>query len=63
MMTIPLEPTLDDLQPWVARAFEDAYQHRPRERASREDMAYGFLSALVYLRSVSSFKPHAEDNS
>jgi hypothetical protein len=34
---------LDDLQPWALRAFEDAYQRRPRDQASRDDIAYGFL--------------------
>jgi len=45
---IPPDPTPGDLQPWARRAFEDAYRRRPREQASREDVAYGFLRALVW---------------
>jgi hypothetical protein len=32
---------LEVLQPWARRAFEEAYRRRPREQASREDIAYG----------------------
>jgi len=53
---IPPDPTPDDLQPWARRAFEDAYRRRPREQASREDVAYGFLRALVWARVASAFQ-------
>jgi len=52
---------LDSLQPWARRALEQAYDQRPpREsdgsrRASREDFTAGFLAALVWLDSRSSF--------
>jgi len=52
---IPREPTTGDLRPWARRAFEDAYRRRPREQASREDVAYGFLHALVWARVASAF--------
>jgi hypothetical protein len=48
--------TLDDLQPWVLRAFEDAYQHRQRDKASREDWADAWINCLLFLRSTGSFK-------
>jgi hypothetical protein len=47
---------LDDLQPWAQRAFEDAYQHRPRDQASRDDIAYGFVQALRWARVLSAFR-------
>ncbi len=50
------EPGLDDLQPWALRAFEDAYQHRPRDQASRDDIAYGFLQALLWAHVTSAFR-------
>lgn len=54
-------PDLDILAPWARRALEQAYDQRPpREsdgsrRASREDFAAGFVAALVWLGSKSSF--------
>jgi len=53
-MILP-DPTPNDLQPWARRAFDDAYRRRPREQASREDVAYGFLRALVWARVASAF--------
>ncbi len=53
---IPPDPTPNDLQPWARRAFEDAYRRRSREQASREDVAYGFLCALVWARVASAFR-------
>jgi hypothetical protein len=50
-------PVLDALQPWARRAFEDAYRRRPREQASREDMAYGFIEALRWAHVSSAFCP------
>lgn len=47
----------DDLTSWERRNLEDAYQGRERPRCSREDFADGYLSALVALRSRSSFLP------
>ncbi len=52
---IPREPTTEDLRPWARRALEDAYRRRPREQASREDVAYGFLHALVWARVTWAF--------
>lgn len=52
---------VDHLSPWARRALERAYDQRPpREsdgsrRASREDFTAGFLAALVWLGSKSSF--------
>lgn len=46
-----------DLQPWMVRALEEAYQQRERPRCSREDFRDGFLSALVSINSKSSFLP------
>ncbi len=53
-MILP-DPRTTDLQPWARRAFEEAYRCRPREQASREDVAYGFLCALVWARVASAF--------
>jgi hypothetical protein len=50
------EHGLDDLEPWARRAFEDAYRQRPREQASREDIAYGFIQALRWARVSSAFR-------
>jgi len=58
---IPREPTTGDLRPWARRAFEDAYRRRPREQASREDVAYGFLHALVWARVASAFHDAGPD--
>lgn len=55
-------PDFDDLTAWAQRACEEAYQHRPpresdgTKRASREDFRAGFIAALVWARSWSSFK-------
>jgi hypothetical protein len=49
--------TVDDLQPWAARALEEAYHHaNRREKCSREDFSSGFLAALEWLKSTSSFR-------
>lgn len=48
-------PAEDDLQVWARNALEDAYQQRQRPKCSREDFADGWIAALVYLRSRSSF--------
>ena len=48
---------LEVLQPWARRAFEEAYRRRPREQASREDIAYGFVEALRWARVSSAFRP------
>ena len=45
------------LQPWALRAFERAYRRRPREQASREDIAYSFVEALQWARVSSAFRP------
>jgi hypothetical protein len=50
-------PALDALQPWARRAFEHAYRRRPREQASRKDMAYGFIEALRWAHVSSAFCP------
>jgi hypothetical protein len=50
------QPGLDDLQPWAQRALEDTYRQRPREQASREDIAYGFIQALRWARVSSAFR-------
>jgi hypothetical protein len=42
----PADSGIDALQPWALRAFERAYRRRPREQASREDIADGFVEAL-----------------
>jgi hypothetical protein len=47
---------LDDLQPWAQRAFEDAHRRRPRDQASRDDIAYGFLQALFWAHVSSAFR-------
>jgi hypothetical protein len=56
MTGIRLHPTVEDLTPWTARGLEEEFQHREREKCSREDFAAGFIAALVWLRSASSFK-------
>lgn len=50
--------TVDDLRPHAERALEEAY-HRAgrREKCSREDFSSGFVAALEWLRSASSFVP------
>ena len=56
--------TVEDLAPWARRAFEQAYADlsNRRERCSREDFASGWIAALEYLRSESSFtRPSAPD--
>lgn len=52
--------TVEDLKPHAARALEEAYQHRSRIQASREDFSSGFIAALEWLRSTSSFVPEQE---
>ena len=51
-------PTVDLelLQSWARRAVEEAYRHRPREQASREDILYGFVEALRWARVNSAFR-------
>lgn len=49
--------TENDLQPWMQRELERAYQDRERPKCSREDFADGFIAALVALRSKSAFLP------
>jgi hypothetical protein len=49
--------TEDDLQPWVRRELERAYEQRERPKCSREDFADGYIAALRALRSTSSFLP------
>ena len=50
--------TVDDLQPWALRAFEHAYADlgKRRDKCSREDFASGFIAALEWVKSWSSFK-------
>ena len=50
-----------DLAPHARRALEKAYEGRSRERASRNDIAAGFIAALVFLGSKSSFNETAYD--
>ena len=52
----PLEAGLEELQPWARRGFEDAYRRRPREQASRDDIAYGFVQALRWAHVTSAFR-------
>src|SRR5205085_2214798 len=54
---LPAEAGLEALQPWARRAFEGAYRRRPREQASREDIAYGFIEALCWAQVSSAFRP------
>jgi hypothetical protein len=54
-----MELTEDDLTPRAKQVFERVYSERPRDRASRDDIAAGFIGALVWLNSKSSFKPEA----
>ena len=53
----PADSGIDALQPWALRAFERAYRRRPREQASREDIAYGFIEALRWAQVSSAFRP------
>ena len=53
----PADSGIDALQPWALRAFERAYRRRPREQASREDIAYGFVEALRWARVRSALRP------
>lgn len=54
--------TVEELQPWAARALDQAYatEGKRREKCSREDFTAGWMAALEWLRSASSFKPEAE---
>lgn len=63
-MSTRAHPSLEDLNTWGRQKFERASRERlPREdgsqRASREDFANGYLSALVDLRALSQFTPDA----
>lgn len=57
-----MTPEFDDLTPWAQRTCERAYQKRPgresdgSKRASREDFRAGFIAALLFLHSWSSFR-------
>jgi hypothetical protein len=51
-----MDLTIADLAPWAKRAFEEAYDRRVRDKASRADLAEGFIAALLYARSWSSFR-------
>jgi hypothetical protein len=63
MTTLPrTDLTLANLQPWALRAFDEAYERRPRNKGSREDVAYGWVQCLLYLHSFGSFKPPASDD-
>jgi hypothetical protein len=53
----PADTELELLQPWARRAFEDAYRRRPREQASRGDVAYGSVAALRWAHVRSGFHP------
>lgn len=52
---------IDDLQPWARKALDEAYRSSERRggRASREDFSEGFIAALVWARSWSSFRPES----
>jgi hypothetical protein len=52
----PTDSGIEALQPWALRAFERAYRRRPREQASREDLAYGCIEALRWARVSSAFR-------
>ena len=59
---MPLQPTVDDLSPWTLRGLEEEFSHRERDKCSREDFAAGFIGALVFLRSASSFKQRGSES-
>lgn len=48
-------PKEEQLRFHAARALEDAYANRERPRCSRDDFSDGFLAALRWLQSRSSF--------
>lgn len=50
--------TIEDLQPWARRAFEEAYADlsKRRYKCSRDDFASGFIAALEWAKSSSSFR-------
>ena len=50
-----------DLAPHARRALDKAYDRRIREKASKNDVAEGFIGALVFLNSRSSFKESAQE--
>jgi hypothetical protein len=52
----PVEAGLEELQLWARRGFEDAYRRRPREQASRDDIACGFVQALRWAHVTSAFR-------
>ena len=54
--TLDAEANLEQLQPWARRGFEDTYRRRPREQASRDDIAYGFVQALRWAHVTSAFR-------
>lgn len=53
--------TLEDLEPWALRAFEQDYATADRrQRCSREDFAAGYLAALVRCHAWSAFREAVE---
>lgn len=53
--------TADDLRPHAKRALEAAYKDSDRrEKCSRDDFTSGWLAALEWLRSSSSFVPEPD---
>jgi len=50
-------PKETDLASHSGRALEQAYRERERPKCSRDDFADGWLAALRWLNSRSSFKP------
>lgn len=51
-------PREEDLTERCGRALEEAYRQRERQRCSRDDFADGWLAALRWLGSRSSFQPN-----
>lgn len=49
-------PKETDLERRAGQALDEAYQQRERVRCSRDDFADGFMAALRWLNSRSSFK-------
>ena len=50
-------PREGQLATHAAGALEDAYGNRARVRCSRDDFAEGWMAALAWLHSRSSFRP------
>lgn len=51
------QPAEEDLTRRAGSAMEEAYRARHRSKASREDFADGWMAALHWLGSKSSFLP------